>query len=191
MVVFHDLYVMLHLPQTVARDIGRLQQHLNRSYRGPSRPMAPERLHATLVPLGRYKHRIPLEILTLALRAGALLEAAPFRVCFDTLQSRGLQSEIGTVELAGRGVGVRPLSLLRRQVVEALLAVGWPEARIRSTFYPHITVDYQHTPVGARRIEPLTWDVTEVGLVDSHYGRGRHEVLASWPLEDRQPSLFD
>lgn len=191
MVVFHHLYVMLHLPQPVARDIGHLQRQLNRSYRGPSRPMAPERLHATLVPLGRYEHRIPSEILTLALRAGALLEAAPFRVCFDTLQSRGPRSEIGTVELAGRGAGVRPLYLLRRQVVGALLAVGWPEAWIRPTFYPHITVDYRHAPVGARRIEPLAWDVTEVGLVDSHYGQGRHEVLASWPLEDRQPSLFD
>jgi hypothetical protein len=33
--------------------------------------------------------------------------------------------------------------------------------------------------------------VTEVRLVDSLYGQGRHEVLASWPLQDRQPSLFD
>jgi RNA 2',3'-cyclic 3'-phosphodiesterase len=33
--------------------------------------------------------------------------------------------------------------------------------------------------------------VTEVQLVDSHYGQGHHEVLASWPLQDRQPPLFD
>ena len=187
----HDLYAMLLPPRAVAEEIGRLQRALNRAYRGPSSPMAMERLHSTLVPLGSYEHRIPPEVLALALRAGSSLDTAPFRVCFDTLQSRGPRSAIGTVELAGHGAGVRPLYRLRRELVTALRAVGWPEAWIRPSFYPHITVDYQHAPVGARRIHPLAWDVTEVRLVDSLYGQGRHEVLASWPLRDRQPSLFD
>jgi 2'-5' RNA ligase len=187
----HDVYVMVLPPRDIAQEIGGLQRELNRSYRGPSKPMAMERLHTTLVPLGSYEGRIPPEILGPLLRAGELLDAAPFRVCFDTLQSRGSQSELGTVELAGHGVGVRPLFVLRRQLVSALLAVGWPGAWIRPSFYPHITVDYKHAPVGARRIGPLAWDVTEVRLVDSLYGQGHHEVLASWPLQDRQPSLFD
>lgn len=187
----HDFYAMVLPPRAIAQEIGSLQRELNRSYRGPSKPMAVERLHTTLVPLGSYEHRIPPEVLALALLAGSLLDTAPFRVCFDTLQSRGPQSDIGTVELAGHGTGVRPLYLLRRQLVAALLAVGWPKAWIRPGFYPHITVDYKHAPVGVRRIHPLAWDVTEVRLVDSLYGQGRHEVLASWPLQDRQPSLFD
>lgn len=187
----HDLYYMLHLPWAVAQDIDRLYQLLNRSYHGPSKPMAAERLHTTLVPLGSYEDRIPPEILALVLRVGPQLDAAPFRVCFDTVQSRGPQREVGTVELAGHGVGVRPLYLLRRQLVTALRSLGWPEAWIRPSFYPHITLDYGRAPVGSRRITPLAWDVTEVRLVDSLYGQGLHEVLASWPLQDRQPSLFD
>lgn len=187
----HDLYVMVHLPPPVAQLVGRLQQQLKLSYRGPSKPMALVRLHATLVPLGSYAHRIPPEVLRVARNAGALLNEAPFRVCFDTLQSRGPQSEIGTVELAGHGAGVQPLYRLRRQLVAALLEVGWPAEWIRPSFFPHVTVDYEHRPVSARRIEPLAWDVTEVRLVDSHYGKGRHEVLACWPLQNRQPSLFD
>lgn len=102
----HDLYYMLHLPWAVAQDIDRLYQLLNRSYHGPSKPMAAERLHTTLVPLGSYEDRIPPEILALVLRVGPQLDAAPFRVCFDTVQSRGPQREVGTVELAGHGVGV-------------------------------------------------------------------------------------
>lgn len=187
----HDLYLMLHLPPTAAQVVVRLQRQLNLSYRGPSKPMAPDRLHATLVPLGSYPHCIPPDVLRVARSAGALLEEAPFRVCFDTLQSRGPRREVGTVELAGHGAGVRPLVLLHRQLVAALLRVGWPAEWIRRSFYPHITVDYERVPVGARRIEPLAWDVTEVRLVDSHYGEGHHEVLARWPLQDRQPSLFD
>ena len=187
----HDLYWMLHVPQSVAQAIGHLRRQLNTAYRGPSKPMAADRLHATLVPLGSYEHRIPPEVLRLVRSAGALLDEGPFRVCFDTLQSRGPRHEIGTVELAGHGTGVQPLYRLRRQLVAALLRSGWPTEWIRPSFYPHVTVDYEHEPIRARRIEPLVWDVTELRLVDSHYGQGRHEVLASWPLQDRQPSLFD
>lgn len=187
----HDLYCMLRLPPVVAQKVARLQQHINRSYRGPSKPMAEDRLHTTLVPLGSYEHRIPPEILRVVLRAGALLEVAPFRVCFDTLQSRGPRREVGTVELAGHGAGVLPLFHLRRQLVAALLKAGWPAEWIRHGFYPHVTLDYKHQPVSAQRVEPVAWDVTELSLVDSHYGNGRHEVVARWPLHDRQPSLFD
>lgn len=187
----HDLYVMLHVPPAVASVIVHAQRLLNHGYHGPSRPMAPERLHATLVPLGSYTHRIPPHILRVALHAGALLEEAPFRVCFDTLQSRGPRQSPGTVELAGHGAGVQPLYRLRRQVIHALLKAGWPEEWIRPGFYPHITLDYEHDPVCARAFEPLSWDVNEVLLVDSHYGKGHHEVLARWPLRDRQASLFD
>lgn len=187
----HDLYLLLHLPTAVARVVVRLQRQLNHLYPGPSKPMAPDRLHVTLVPLGSYAHHIPREVLWVARQAVALLDEVPFQVCFDTLQSRGPQSEVGTVELAGHGAGVQPLFRLRRQLAAALLKAGWPRDSIRTRFHPHVTVDYGHTPVRTRRIEPLAWDVTEVLLVDSHYGKGHHEVLARRPLQDRQPSLFD
>ena len=187
----HDLYVMVLVPKEVAQQIGCLQRQLKASPPGLSKPMDPDRLHSTLIPLGSYAQRIPLEVLQVARKTGALLDEMPFRVSFDTLQSRGPQREFGTVELAGHGSGVQPLRRLRRQVVGALQQAGWPPAWIRHNYYPHITVDYRHEPVGVRRIQPLTWAVTEVQLIDSHYGEGRHEVLARWPLQDRQPSLFD
>ena len=84
----HNLYWMLHLPPEVAQAIVLLQRRLNTSYRGPSKPMAADRLHTTLVPLGSYKHRIRPEVLRMVHSAGALVDEAPFRVCFDTLQSR-------------------------------------------------------------------------------------------------------
>lgn len=187
----HDLYFMLHLPYVIAQAIVGVQRQLNASYRGPSKPTDPDRLHTTLVPLGSYEQRIPVEVLRVTRSAGSLIDVLPFRVCFDRLQSRGPQRDFGTVELAGHGDGVQPLRRLRRQLVDALQQAGWPPEWIRQGYYPHITVDYRREPVGVRPIKPLTWDVTEVRLVDSHYGEGRHEVLASWPLQDRQPSLFD
>lgn len=187
----HDLYFMLHLPAAVAQAIWCLQRQLDASYRGPSKPMASDRLHTTLVPLGSYAQRIPIDVLRVTQSAGALLSEAPFRVAFDTVQSRGPERELGSVELAGHGDGVRPLRRLHRQLADALRQMGWPEAWLRRSFYPHITLDYQHAPVGVRRVEPFAWHVTEFELVDSHYGEGHHEVLARWPLLNRQASLFD
>ncbi len=186
----HDLYFMLHLPVAVAQAVVRLRARLDAGYRGPSWPMAPERLHVTLVPLGTHEHQVPADVLRLAGSAGASIDEAPFRVILDTVQSRGPQTGAGTVELSGQGAGVQPLFRLRRQLVDALRKRGWPAALIRRHFHPHITLDYHHAPVGSRPIEPLAWEVTEFFLIDSHHGEGRHEVLARWPLRDRQPSLF-
>lgn len=184
----HDLYFMLHLPPDVAQIAIRLRSRLDAHYRGSSSPMAPERLHVTLVPLGSHDFYVPYEVVQQLSRVGDSLEHAPFRVSFDTLQSPGPSA--GSVELTGHGDGVLALSRLRRQLVEELHQVGWPDQDTRRRFRPHVTLDYHHEPINARRIQPVAWDVTEFLLVDSHYGEGSHEVLARWTLRDRQPSLF-
>lgn len=189
MVSRHDLYFMLHVPPSVAPTIVRLQRQLHLAG-GPSKPMAAERLHTTLVTLGSYPNSIPSGVLRTVREAGALLDEVPFQVCFDTLRSRSPQSDVGTVELAGRGDGVQPLYRLRRHLVGVLLKAGWPGESIRSRYIPHITLDYRHAPVGTRRVDPVAWDVTEVLLVDSHYGCGHHDVLSRWPLQERQAPLF-
>lgn len=184
----HDLYFMLHLPPDVAQIAIRLRARLDAHYGGCSSPMAPERLHVTLVSLGSHDLCVPHEVVQQLSRAGDALEHAPFQVSFDILQSPGPSA--GSVELTGHGVGVLALSRFRRQLVEELLHGGWPDQAKRTRFRPHVTLDYRHKPIGARHIEPLAWEVTEFLLIDSHHGERHHEVLARWPLCDRQPSLF-
>lgn len=184
----HDLYFMVRLPFEVAQAVASLRARLNAGDRRPSSPIALERLHVTLIPLGSYERSVPPAVLGLAMRAGALVESAPFRVSFDTLQSLGPPTELGAVGLTGHGNGL--LTRLRRQLIDALGKSGWPDQLIRPHFRPHVTIDYHHTFVGARSIELQAWEVTEFLLIDSHYGKGHHEVLAQWPLRDRQTSLF-
>lgn len=185
-----DLYFMLYPPVPVAQAIQRLWRPPNSSRWGSSSPMPADRLHVTLVPLGRYAQRLPNEVVQVACRAASILEDAPFPVSLDLLQSRGPEREVGTVELAGHGSGVLPLHRFRRRLAEALQRVGWPPDMIRRNYHPHITLDYRHEPVSARRVMPVAWDVTEFRLVASHYGEGRHEVLGRWPLCSRQMPLF-
>mgnify|MGYP001756911922 FL=1 len=150
--------------------------------------MAPERLHVTLVPLGSHDLCVPYEVVQQLSRVGGSLEHAPFRVSFDTLQSPGPSA--GSVELTGHGDDVLALSRFRRQLVEELRQVGWPDQHIKPRFRPHVTLDYHHGPINARRVEPLGWHVTEFLLIASHHGESWHEVLGRWPLRSRQASLF-
>lgn len=45
-------------------------------------PMPPERLHTTLMPLGRFEERVPDTVLNLALAAGGAVDDEPFEVVF-------------------------------------------------------------------------------------------------------------
>lgn len=185
-----DLYFMHYPPASVAEDAVELLRSLDHKGWGKSAPMPAERLHITLHPLGRYPERVPESVLQMATTAGRGLEAESFQVSLDLLQSRSPQDAASTVELVGQGHGVRSLRRFRRNLVDALRRVGFPPAMIRDSFLPHITLDYRHAAVARRRVAPLAWCVQEFCLVVSHFGQGRHEVLARWPMHDRQAPLF-
>jgi RNA 2',3'-cyclic 3'-phosphodiesterase len=185
-----DLYFMLYPPAPIAQEAFRLLGAIDGSHRGVSAPMPPDRLHITLQALGRYVRRVPVPVLQMARTAGGMLDPAPFQVSLDLLQSRSPERALGTVELAGRGQGAQPLLQFRRHLLEAAQHAGFPLYMIRRSFSPHITLDYKHVPVARRVVAPLAWRVTEFCLVASHFGEGHHEILARWPLRDRQTSLF-
>jgi len=185
-----DLYIMVYPPALIAQGAARLLDAINGLHTGVSKPMPPDRMHLTLQALGRYAQRVPASVLQMARTAGGMLDQVPFRVSLDLLQSRSPESDRGTVELAGRGDGVQPLRQFHRHLLVALRQAGFPEDWIRKSFYPHVTLDYKHVPVASRVVTPFTWHVTEFCLVVSHYGEGRHEILARWPLKDRQMPLF-
>jgi RNA 2',3'-cyclic 3'-phosphodiesterase len=185
-----DLYFMLYPPAPIAQEAFRLLDTIDGSRRGVSAPMPPDRMHITLQALGRYVHRVPVLVLQMARTAGGMLDPVPFQVSLDLVQSRGPERALGTVELAGRGPGAQPLRQFRRHLLEALQHAGFPQDMMRRGFSPHITLDYKHVPVARSAVAPLAWRVTEFCLVASHFGAGRHELLARWPLRDRQTPLF-
>lgn len=185
-----DLYFMLYPPALITQEAARLLDAIDGSHKGVSQPMPPDRMHITLQAIDRYQQHLPGSALKKARTVGGMLDQVPFQVSLDLLQSRGSESCLGTVELAGRGHGVQPLRQFHRNLLEALQHAGFPENRIRKSFYPHVTLDYKHVPVGRRVVKPFAWHVTEFCLVVSHFGEGRHEILSSWQLRDRQASLF-
>lgn len=185
-----DLYYMVYPPAPIARAAEQLLMGVGGSCPAATAPMPPQRMHLTLQGFGRFEQRIPEHVLQQVLLWGAAVNAEPFGLLLDLLQSRSGGSAPTTVELAGRGPGVKPLRQFRRCMVETLLRGGFPEAGIQQTFVPHITLDYRREPISRRVVVPLAWQVDEFCLVASHYGDAHHEVLARWPLQQRQLSLF-
>ncbi len=148
--------------------------------------MPPERLHITLLSLGSFEGNVPDKVLHLARVAGAAVDDEPFYVVLDRLRSRDGAS-MGTVELGGDETVPRKLYRLQRDLRERLIRAGFPAGELRTSFSPHMTLDYKHPRVLPQTLEtPIAWPVTELCLVDSLYGQGRHEVLERWTLRQRQ-----
>ncbi|MBT9464642.1 2'-5' RNA ligase family protein [Hydrogenophaga sp.] len=182
----HDIYFLLYPTPAAACCAAVLWDATRLRCAVKSFPMPPERLHITLLPLGRFEDWIPDRVLEQAQAAGAAVDDEPFDVVFNALRSRS-GAPIGTVELAGGGPALRKLYRLQRDLRERLIRVGFPADQLRTGFTPHMTLDYKHPRVAPRSFEtPVAWRVTELCLVDSLHGRGRHEVLARWPLRERQ-----
>jgi 2'-5' RNA ligase len=183
----HHVYFLLY-PTPAAADCAAALWNRTRHRLATQKsvPMPPERLHTTLMPLGCFEDRVPDTVLNLALAAGGAVDDEPFELVFNVIRSRG-GGPFGTVELAGHGPALRRLRCLQRDLREQLIRVGFPAGRLRGSFTPHMALDYRHPIVVPRSLEtPIAWPVTELCLVDSLHGQGRHEMLCRWPFRQRQ-----
>lgn len=189
MAPFHTLYYFIYPPSRVATVVAGLWHDSPLRQLARSKPMPAERLHMTLQQLGSFSGPIPPEVLDLALTVGRRMMEEPFDLSLDLLRSRSAKDVRGTVELTGQGPAVAKLRRFHRRLAIELEDAGFPVARIRKSLVPHVTLDYEHTPVPLQAIAPIAWRVSEFFLVDSLRGQGRHEVLASWPLIERQATF--
>lgn len=184
-----DVYLMHYPPSVITQALSQLlpAQHGVRTW-----PMPPERMHMTVQKLGCYlpEAGVPAWLLALTDRLDGQSFGPSFDVSLDVLQSRDPQASTTTVELTGRGAGVAGVRRLCRQLAEAMVRIGFPAELIRRRTLPHVTLDYCHTPMPARRIAPLTWRFEDICLVVSRNGEGAHRVLKRWQLVDPQQSLF-
>lgn len=57
----------------------------------------------------------------------------------------------------------------------------------RKGFKPHVTLLYDAKNIPEHPVHPVGWTVSELVLVRSYVGLGRHEHLARWPLLGKSP----
>jgi len=188
----HDLYFFAYPPPSVAAAAAALWCGRRSPLEAHGNGQMPaDRLHITLHPLGQFMDFVPLDVLDLARAVGAAVDEEPFDVAFDRLQSRNRTNVPGTVELAGHGPALRQLRRFQRCLGDTMRGKGFAPPAVRTSFFPHITLDYKHMPVVRQTIAPMAWRVTKFFLVDSLHGQGRHDVLAEWTLNARQREFSD
>jgi len=157
-----------------ARFIANQGAYLGRVHGLFGKPLLAHRLHVTLHYLGGYAELPPYMVKT-ALAAGDAVVAHAFDVVFDHAMSF---PSSGAYVLRG-GAGTAQLAAFRQSLG---LAIGQAGLLVKRSFTPHMTVLYDPHPVAEHTIGPIAWTAKEFALVNSHVGKGVHEVLGRWSL---------
>lgn len=130
-------------------------------------------LHITLLPLG---DRAAIDARTFA-RIIAALDAVAlpsFRVAFDHVGGRDR-----TILLPSEPP--RGAFAVQRALAAALAARGLRLTR-PYRFHPHVTLDYRHGIAGDVAIDPISWRVEDIRLIESVVGETRHVEHGRWAL---------
>ncbi|MDO8251126.1 MAG: 2'-5' RNA ligase family protein [Rhodoferax sp.] len=170
----YTLFFSIFPEADAAKAIAIQGAHLGRAHGLVSQPLPAHRLHVTLHDLGGYAE-LPPDIVKTAREAGDAVAARAFDVVFDRAMSF---PSSGTYVLCG-GAGAAQLAAFRQSLG---LAMGHAGLLVKRSFTPHMTVLYDRHPIAEHAIEPITWTAKEFVLINSHVGKGVHEVLGCWSL---------
>jgi 2'-5' RNA ligase len=164
------LFFALRPDAAAAERIHALASRVREVHDLKGKPLALERLHVTLLFLGNHDG-LPQQLLAFAALAAKALRHEPFELNFDRVMSFTRSTGNAPLVLC-RDDDRTPLDDLRRQL----------GAESTQSFKPHVTLLYDDRILSPQEVAPISWMVTEVLLIRSLIGRGRHEVLARHPL---------
>jgi 2'-5' RNA ligase len=176
----HVVYFALQPTAEAAGAARRVLTETVVGQRPDGREIPPHRLHVSLCGLGSFEGAPPDPFVCTARRAASQVCGRSFRVAFNRVGTWGRGGEQRPIVLWGdEGViGAEMLhESLHRRLVAAGLRQGPPPG-----LWPHMTLLWRRAEVPAAFVPPVSWWVREFVLVNSHLGKGRHEVLARFPL---------
>lgn len=137
------------------------------------RALLPEHLHVTLFHVGDTTEAPTAgAIEAVTERAGSIV-MPKFKVVFD----RAMSFRQGAFVLAS-DEGTIGLDVLHQRLTDAFLRRPAPA----KAYTPHVTVLRDPRIVPEEDIEPISWTASEMVLVHSELGRGRHNHVARLPL---------
>jgi RNA 2',3'-cyclic 3'-phosphodiesterase len=135
------------------------------------------RLHATLCFIGPFGSLTETQFAEIG-HAVSSLAMPPFIAEFDRVMIFGQPT--GKLVLCGDD-GVTGIGMLHHELAVAMRMIGFRHWERK--FTPHVTLNYGDCIVPEQQVREIRWHVTDVSLVCSAYGRGKHFVLHTWPLK--------
>ncbi|HTT96601.1 MAG TPA: 2'-5' RNA ligase family protein [Rhizomicrobium sp.] len=169
-------FALLPEPGTVP-PISQLGEIVCGAHRFRGKPIWPDRLHLTLLPVGN-PHGGLEESVRRARIAAARVRAMPFEIALDITESFSVRDRYPFV--LGSGDGLHKFTALQKVLAYEMACEGFEGlSRISA---PHMTLMWADRDVGEYPIAPIRWTVRDFVLVRSHVGQSRHEHIGRWPL---------
>lgn len=128
-------------------------------------------LHVTLLKLGDLADRGPGFLLAL-IAIMRDFEAPAFQVCFDRVHEHRCVTLQGSERL--RGVKAFQMTLMRFLAQRGVAFGAAPD--------PHLTIHYGRDGLGREEVDPVSWRVSELLLIESLVGQAEHEEHGRWAL---------
>jgi len=139
-------------------------------------PLAPDRLHVSLLALTGGIRPPRQAIVDAALAAAAIVNSPPLPIVFD----RGLTfAPSDDFVLRCTADGDAAIGRLRH-----MLAWTLRRRHLRPVLSgtPHMTLSYDPHRIGETPIAPISWTATCFALILSHVGARRHQRIGQWDL---------
>ena len=174
----HNVFFGLGVPVLQTERIMQLMQAVVRYRRLMARPRPAELLHVSLVGVGDFAGPLPISVIEAAKAGAGTLRIAPFDVTFSSVASYG-GNAIALQACTGDGALVTFREALRLALWKA--GVRLPEKGGHNGFNPHVTMAYGER-VPELSVDPISWTVDEVVLIDSLVGQSKHVALGRWSL---------
>jgi RNA 2',3'-cyclic 3'-phosphodiesterase len=173
----HNVFFAFRPPVAASAQITRLMQGIVDRLRLGATLQTPERLHVSLIGVGDFTGPLPVSVIEAAKAAVGALRIAPFDVTFTSVAHFG-----GDAIVLQARAGDKALMTLREALRLALWKAGVRlPAKARNGFAPHVTMAYGER-VPEFPVDPVSWTVDALVLIDSWIGQSKHVTLGRWPL---------
>jgi 2'-5' RNA ligase len=170
------LFLGLFPDDAVADRLARRAEQLCIRHRLRAKPLAPERMHVSLLGFGEFSG-LPPKLLTAVTEAAATVAVRPFEVIFDRAMS--FLGATRPLVLCG-GEGVKELTAFQSLLGGAVQRSGL--GRVKAQYMPHVTLLYDRRGIEEHAVEPIRWMVNEFALVHSLLGQSKYVFLKRWRL---------
>lgn len=157
---------------------------------GSGESLRHDKLHLSLLSVVETPDLDPV-LVTRARQAPGALRTAPFSLRLDRLMTYPNHPTNRPLVMVPDKAGPELNEIasdLRTYLYKAGLATSG-SARVS----PHVTMAYGPGFPEPRLLDtPIHWRIDEITLIDSHQGKGRHDILGQWKLpEGREQQGFD
>jgi 2'-5' RNA ligase len=142
-------------------------------------PIPAERLHVTLCFLGDFDG-IPRQVADRSRDCAGAVRGGPFAIEFDLAETLYDKRKERCPLVLGAAAPHAGVQAFQAGLQAALASAGLRQEK--RPFKLHLTVLYDENQVMRTPIRPIRWNATELLLMHSWVGQGRHEVLGTWPL---------